>query len=78
MPAVLCHLLWWPLAVRYDYLGRYEERWPIVLTMVFGAVVAGATSEGGGAVAFPVMTMAFKVPFGQRLRLSVPETRFGV
>lgn len=26
------------------------------LTMVFGAIVAGMTSEGGGAIAFPVMT----------------------
>ncbi len=32
------------------------------LTMIFGSMVAGATSEGGGAVAFPVMTLALKVP----------------
>jgi len=31
-------------------------------TMIFGSMVAGATSEGGGAVAFPVMTLALKVP----------------
>ena len=28
------------------------------VTMVIGAFIGGATSEGGGAVAFPVMTLA--------------------
>lgn len=30
--------------------------WPITVTMIFGSLIAGATSEGGGAVAFPVFT----------------------
>jgi uncharacterized protein len=30
--------------------------WKVALTMVFGAMVGGGTSEGGGAVAFPVFT----------------------
>eukprot|EP00593_Proboscia_inermis_P010989 CAMPEP_0171323538 /NCGR_PEP_ID=MMETSP0816-20121228/115639_1 /TAXON_ID=420281 /ORGANISM="Proboscia inermis, Strain CCAP1064/1" /LENGTH=375 /DNA_ID=CAMNT_0011822273 /DNA_START=161 /DNA_END=1288 /DNA_ORIENTATION=- len=30
--------------------------------MIFGSIVAGLTSEGGGAVAFPVMTLALGVP----------------
>ena len=29
--------------------------------MIFGAMVAGMTSEGGGAVAFPVMTLALHI-----------------
>ena len=29
--------------------------------MIFGATVAGMTSEGGGAVAFPVMTLALGI-----------------
>ena len=29
--------------------------------MVFGSMVAGATSEGGAAVAFPVMTLVFGI-----------------
>lgn len=33
-----------------------ENNWQISLTMVFGSLIAGATSEGGGAVAFPVFT----------------------
>jgi uncharacterized membrane protein YfcA len=31
------------------------------VTMVFGSFIAGSTSEGGGAVAFPVMTLLFKI-----------------
>jgi len=30
--------------------------WRIALTMVFGSLVGGGTSEGGGAVAFPIFT----------------------
>ncbi len=30
--------------------------WQIALTMVFGSAIAGGTSLGGGAVAFPVFT----------------------
>ncbi len=33
----------------------------MTITMVFGSFIAGATSEGGGAVAFPVMTLVFQI-----------------
>ena len=29
----------------------------MTFTMVFASFVAGATSEGGGAIAFPIMTL---------------------
>jgi uncharacterized membrane protein YfcA len=29
----------------------------MTVTMVFGSFIGGATAEGGGAVAFPVMTL---------------------
>ncbi len=29
--------------------------------MIFGSMIGGATSEGGGAVAFPVMTLALNI-----------------
>jgi hypothetical protein len=31
------------------------------ITMIFGSMVAGATSEGGASVAFPVMTLVFGI-----------------
>ena len=39
------------------HLGLYGEHYAMPITMVFGSLIAGATSEGGGAVAFPVMTL---------------------
>ena len=38
-----------------------EEQWQIAFTMVFGSFVAGASSVGGGAVAFPVLTKLLEV-----------------
>ena len=39
--------------------------WRISVTMVFGSLVGGGTSEGGGAVAFPVFTKALHIPAPQ-------------
>lgn len=36
--------------------------WKVALTMSFGSMVAGGTSMGGGAVAFPVFTKVLQVP----------------
>lgn len=33
----------------------------MTLTMVFGSFIAGASSEGGGAIAYPVMTLMFNI-----------------
>lgn len=42
--------------------GRVADHGVAALTMVFGSFVAGATPQGGGAVAFPVFTKALNVP----------------
>lgn len=39
-----------------------NNHWPISLTMVFGSLIAGATSEGGGAIAFPIFTKILQIP----------------
>jgi len=46
-------------------LQAVAAHWPISLTMVFGSLVGGGTSEGGGAVAFPVLTKVLSVPADQ-------------
>ena len=38
------------------------NHWEIALTMAFGSVIAGGTSVGGGAVAFPVFTKLLQIP----------------
>ena len=39
----------------------FESNWFISVTMLFGSFIAGATSEGGGAVVFPIMTLCYKI-----------------
>ncbi len=60
---LLALLVWW-LWYRYtapDSLAIVRENVQVALTMVFGSFIAGATSEGGGAVAFPVFTKLLQV-----------------
>jgi uncharacterized membrane protein YfcA len=46
-------------------LQAVVNHWQVSLTMIFGSLVGGGTSEGGGAVAFPVMTKVLAVPAPQ-------------
>jgi len=39
----------------------FLEDWYMTLTKVFGSFIAGASSEGGGAIAYPVMTLGFQI-----------------
>lgn len=49
-------VFWFILGGGTELLDVLAENWRITLTMVFGSFIAGATAEGGGAVAFPVFT----------------------
>lgn len=52
----------WLLGVTWlDHWQLFETNYFMSLTMVLGSFIAGATSEGGGAVAFPVMTLVFGI-----------------
>ena len=44
-----------------DRWELFGSGWFMSVTMAFGSFIAGATSEGGGAVAFPVMTLLFGI-----------------
>lgn len=41
------------------------SNWRVAVTMIFGSLVGGGTSEGGGAVAFPVFTKVLHIPAHQ-------------
>ena len=76
IPAFFVHLFWWSYMVNNSELfslfgggtgdgslagySSVAGYWASI-TMVFGSLVAGATSVGGGAVAFPVMTLVLDV-----------------
>lgn len=39
----------------------FRDNWYMTLVMIFGSFIAGASSEGGGAIAYPVMTLLFNI-----------------
>lgn len=39
----------------------FKDNWFMTITMIFGSFVAGASSEGGGAIAYPAMTLLFNI-----------------
>lgn len=53
---------WFAAMVMMQQWHLFATNWFMSLTMVVGSFIAGATSEGGGAVAFPVMTLLFHIP----------------
>ncbi|KAI6181903.1 Protein of unknown function DUF81 domain containing protein [Aphelenchoides besseyi] len=61
IPFVFFQTIWWSLAIRYNIFRLYPTRYEMAITMILGAFVSGATSEGGGAVAFPVMTLLLHI-----------------
>jgi len=52
----------WLALGRGDAIDALTGHWRISLTMVFGSLVGGGTSEGGGAVAFPIFTKVLSIP----------------
>ena len=69
LPAAVVWTGWLILMASGDRWGLFTAshgadsipNWYMSLTMAVGSFIAGATSEGGGAVAFPVMTLFFEV-----------------
>jgi uncharacterized membrane protein YfcA len=49
------------------WMGKFYlfiDNWFVSVIMVFGSFVAGATSEGSGAITFPILTLLFNIhPF---------------
>lgn len=60
-PFTFFQFIWWCLAIKNNFFALFPDRYILSLTMVVGATVGGMTSEGGGAVAFPVMTLALGI-----------------
>ena len=61
IPMIFFHVSWWCLAIEHNFFRYFQEKYAMTLTMIGGALIAGMTSEGGGSVAFPVMTIALKI-----------------
>ena len=75
-----CVWLLWAIGVAY-FVSADEllNHWLIAPTMLLGSFVAGSTSAGGGAVAFPVMTLIFEVdpPVARDFSLMIQSVGMG-
>lgn len=62
--AFLALVVWtgWYFMGGDEAIRAISEHWVISVTMIFGSLVGGGTSEGGGAVAFPVFTKLLGIP----------------
>lgn len=61
MPIALMLLVWVAYMSIEGLWGLFWTHGSMTLTMVAGSFIAGVSSEGGGAVAYPVMTLAFEI-----------------
>lgn len=52
---------WGLLFARFNDLAFLADHWYYPAIMVLGAFVAGLTPEGGGAVAFPILSVFFQI-----------------
>ena len=52
---------WLSILGHQDAISHLISHGEIALTMVFGSIIAGGTSVGGGAVAFPVLTKCLEI-----------------
>ena len=59
---LLILILWCFGMTLFNNWEKFINFWPITLMMAFGSFIAGATTEGGGAVAFPILTLLFEIP----------------
>jgi len=67
-------LLAWLVYMDYsEQWFLYRDNWFMSITMIFGSFIAGASSEGGGAVAFPVMTLIYEIspPVARNFSLAI-------
>ncbi|MCB0188633.1 MAG: sulfite exporter TauE/SafE family protein [Caldilineaceae bacterium] len=65
MALLLVYLLWTNHMLLANRWYIFADWWPMSLTMVLGSFVAGASAEGGPAVAFPVFTKLLQIPAGE-------------
>lgn len=60
--AITVWTLWIAILGIQEAFFYLSNHWEIALTMTLGSMVAGGTSFGGGAVAFPVLTKLLHIP----------------
>jgi uncharacterized membrane protein YfcA len=59
--AALVLIVWLYLIMAGPGFALYHTHWLYAFMMIFGSAVAGFTPEGGGAVAFPILSLYFNI-----------------
>lgn len=78
---ILLFLVWGALLVFVgipELLSVIDREWNVSFTMLFASFIAGATSLGGGAVAFPVLTKVLEVPPHDAMLFSIAIQSIGM
>lgn len=70
--------IWAMYMLATNQFGLFKPYWPLSLTMLFGSFVAGATPQGGAAVAFPVFTKVFQIPSADARTFGLMIQSFGM
>ncbi|KAL6729537.1 hypothetical protein Aduo_000583 [Ancylostoma duodenale] len=78
LPVIVMQVLWWLTAYRYSWFSLLRSRWQMPANMFLGSTIAGMTSEGGGAVAFPFMTLCLQIDRITARDFSLMIQTFGV
>lgn len=71
----LCWIIYMTVSANWALFRTY---WPATITMMLGSFVAGATAEGGGAVAYPVFTKVLQLASNDARTFSVMIQSFGM
>lgn len=58
---IIVFCVWLVLLLSGPGFGLFRTHWIYSLMMMFGASVAGYTPEGGGAVAYPILSLYFQI-----------------
>lgn len=61
IPLLTVFVVWLVYMLISNNWHLFNQNWFMSITMAFGSFIAGASSEGGGAVAFPVMTLMYEI-----------------
>lgn len=57
----LVFCVWLVLLLTGPGFGLFKTHWVYSIMMIFGAAIAGYTPEGGGAVAYPILSLYFNI-----------------
>ncbi|WP_265786542.1 sulfite exporter TauE/SafE family protein [Fodinibius salicampi] len=61
LPVLVTYIIWLGYMYQMQEWSLFLDNWFMSVTMIFGSFIAGASSEGGGAIAYPVMTLVFNI-----------------